>query len=294
MSNYKTSILLIAITCMVIIAFTAMSEPPEKQTEVDSSYGPRDKQGADNQETPPPGFPAGLQTGESHPQEEGSDSKQAERKGNPDFPDNSLGWPQGTIAIFTVVLAITAVLQTWIIYNALKATKLAADAAKESANAATATAMSIRLSETAYVFVRIGMDSELSFGKNTARLVLTNCGKTPAILLGYGIEVKKWPSGEEIPEDFLNSVSETPAGSYFPPRTVVIGSGADQVFEHPFPVTPTEVQQITKRSLRLFCTGLLRYEDVFRGAHNVSFCWEYQNQTKNFYPSNEQEFNDRS
>jgi hypothetical protein len=79
------------------------------------------------------------------------------------------------------------------------------------------------------------------------------------------------------------------------PPGIVIQSGTGYPCEVPLKnITNDQWKEINSSgSVKLYCCGLLEYEDVFKRPHETGFCWEYQNRISEsgFYISNNKKLN---
>jgi hypothetical protein len=94
-------------------------------------------------------------------------------------PDNSGWWFNFLLVAFTGGLVVVGAGQAFLIFWTLKATQTAANAAKESADGVIAT-------ERAYVFPGYDPITYSQEGRVTIPLVMTNVGKTPAVIKQVG------------------------------------------------------------------------------------------------------------
>ena len=77
-----------------------------------------------------------------------------------------------------------------------------------------------------------------------------------------------------------------PEESSIPRGGEVIGAGKDVSLSIERQIALIDAQLIYTESMRLFCYGIIRYEDVFKIPHYTKFCWEYQHTpSKGFFVS---------
>jgi len=185
-------------------------------------------------------------------------------------------------AIATIVIAAFTILLALSTHRLWKATKETAEAALKSAKAAEATVKTLQDSDRPYIFVRVKGGIGHITGDNFARCqctyTLTNHGKTPALLTSVRADI--WygdapsPFGQEAPKSYIARGGE------------VLNAGEDQPLLVERNTELVDAQLIYVGQKRLFCYGIIGYEDVFRVPHFTKFCWEYQHTpVKGFYAS---------
>jgi hypothetical protein len=169
------------------------------------------------------------------------------------------------LAKWTLRLAVASIIATLL---ALWSTLLAWKAGKD-----------LKKLERAYVFVtveRTGFSGSADQGNLTinTKTHFHNHGKTPAILKSlrhYAVYREEAPT--EL-KDHPNANRELPQG-------LVIGH--DKTWERVIreKLTLEEFSSLTDIVQHLYIVGVLRYEDVMGGKHEVGFCWMSQPQRHN-------------
>lgn len=184
------------------------------------------------------------------------------------------------IATFTKVLAIVGgfqiivfLIQVFLLKGTLNATQVAADAAKKSADALPAM-------ERAYIFVEIRFKEpfkEPVLDQNFCEMVITNYGKTPAILT-Y-IEGFANVFGDYIPQKI-----EFERTGIMPYYEKIMGSRGEKIIDIDCITSLTKEKiDAVKEMARLICFGAIHYEDIFGKCHKTGFCWIYSTISHNFH-----------
>jgi hypothetical protein len=160
----------------------------------------------------------------------------------------------------TGILAIMAIINAIVLCKGLRATQLAANAAKQSADA-------LNAAERAYVFSNIKINKEINLEDKEfyAILYLRNDGKTPAIIteigfMGYSPNVPCKPLHIHQPIDSI------------------IGSN-DEVKEDRFwfHIKESDWQTLitTNPQVKFFCIGYVKYITIFGEKDCNPFYWEF-------------------
>jgi len=208
-------------------------------------------------------------------------------------PDNSTRLFALLLVIFTGGLVVVGGVQCYIIFKTLKETAIAAKAAQDS------TAI-IPAIERAYLFVKVSLNTVnnipgeiIKIGTkdepawNIAEIIVTNHGKTPAILMNVGILTNS--IGDIHGGAVINHVLTCAKDSfdvYIIPGAELIDGGCHRIFNSYFSVTNIEWQKLSE-SNRLVSWGFIKYKDVFGNSHETAFCWQWQDLINNFYPDKE-------
>lgn len=170
-------------------------------------------------------------------------------------------WADWVLWAANTLLAVAAVIGIAVAYKTLTATKAAAEAAKASADVATATLAEMKDTTErqlrAYVCVNSAMMKFRAPNVPEAQVHFKNCGQTPAhnvrgwIHTWYG----PYPLGEPLPTapDDLRKGNETLA----PGRTSVFVTG-----EKP-PLQPQWLSILGTQRFTLFVYWEIRYQDIF-------------------------------
>jgi hypothetical protein len=193
------------------------------------------------------------------------------------------------LAIFTFALVIVGLFQFCILRGTLKATKVAADAAKDSADALPAI-------ERAYLFVKVTMEkphdvnigTDEEPGGNSVNLVITNHGKTPALITEALYNVKPFTNDDKIDKFLAKKIPDR-----IPSGTVIFDSKEIKEFSIDFPLTHISWKQIMSKQLNLSCLGYICYEDIFGNPHKTIFCWECEPYV-GFHPDKDPKRNKRT
>jgi hypothetical protein len=169
------------------------------------------------------------------------------------------------LATWTLRLAVASIVATLL---ALWSTLLAWKAGKD-----------LKKLERAYVFVIVertgfgGAGDQENLTLNT-KAHFHNHGKTPAILRSlrhYAVYQEEAPT----------RLSDQPNANRELPQGLVIGHDKDweQVLREP--LTQEQLNTLTDVVQHLYVVGVLKYEDVMGGKHEVGFCWMSQPQRHN-------------
>lgn len=183
-----------------------------------------------------------------------------------------------TLAVATIVLGLIAAGQLGMFFQQLKLMRRGTDdakdlaiAAKASADAAKINADAVIASERAYIFVEIFLDAELSSEgvglQNAIRIKIWNYGKTPAeilIIRAYGV----------VQADTPQSLIEVEGSDKeLPPGFGIAKDCAYEITVSPY-ITEAEIEEIKRWEKKLFCVGLVIYEDIFKKRRETGFCWD--------------------
>lgn len=193
--------------------------------------------------------------------------------------DRELTSYTGWQALFSGILIGVGILQLGLFFWQLKMiresltdTKIAAEAAKVSANAALEEATAITLSERAYVFAKIIVVNERNLNPPNGEQFVQdgaaefwNHGKTPAIILNMVIE---------------KHISDEPP-FHMPPlgwqfnEGLVIAAGNGYRLPIKIQLTDEETRAVSTRAKKLYCFGLVQYKDILNNERKTGYCWEY-------------------
>ena len=196
----------------------------------------------------------------------------------------------GDLAYYTKILAIVAILQfialcvqAFVFIRTLRATEIAANAAKDSADALPAI-------ERAYVFVVPKIKPVLlADGKFGVEYYFVNHGKTPAVI--DGIEIHFSPLAS--PPDNTSFLANIPQAN-----GSVIGTGERWPSSQDGIINPSaETASITGEAIELnWFHGTITYTDVFGRARHTRFRWrfEFNGETYSFTPDGGAPYNERT
>ncbi len=262
------AILLIVVT---LTAFAKSNKSPESLPQNKSSQLPADNGNA--QPAPPINFPTIQQITEAISNVvEHSEKKHEE--GYPAPPsDNASWWLNFFLVIFTGGLLAVGAAQCFLIFWTLKATQIAADAAKLSAQAVIALQLPI---------IRAKPDSLAHEDSNDRGIVTKQCYIFSLTFFNLGltkafpVEVRcGWTIGEKLPEEPIYLETEI-----FPPNLIIEpdpNGGLSKSLNFAMPLRPGEWSLICggKRSLWFYCN--FYYDDFMGARHGTRFCWRWQN-----------------
>jgi hypothetical protein len=175
--------------------------------------------------------------------------------------------------------------------------------AQESADAAKRSADALPAIERAYVFVKITMANpdaegiagttyeESQYNADNAKVIITNHGKTPALITGLSfttkvlsdVEIDKYIS--EIITDINNDI---PSGT-----TIIDTTIQKSPIPAGFMMNKHLWETINMNTAFLTCLGCIHYDDVFGNPHKTVFCWKYE-QFTGFHPDKDPKRNYRT
>jgi len=128
---------------------------------------------------------------------------------------------------------------------------------------------SMRLDHRAWLNVAITPELLAVGAKPAASLQIINAGRTPAIniIASYTIGIAEGsgiaPMGGEI--TYPNGMAPT--------GIIAIGESRISRVDGPHQLTQNEFDALVAGRAHLYVTGIIRYEDVFRGRHMTRFCF---------------------
>lgn len=109
--------------------------------------------------------------------------------------------------------------------------------------------------------------------KVKTKLVMKNCGRTPALNIKlWGKVALSSTEPKQREDEWRRKASKMPdhmgeAGSDMPRATYV---------ESDAPISEQQVEKINKSSLRVYVYGSIVYEDIFKNVHATDFCGHYR------------------
>jgi hypothetical protein len=227
-----------------------------------------------------------------------------ERQKRNDADAHSVAVATVWVAVFTVVLACAAVIQMGMFILQLGLTRQAANDARTAALAAKASAEAIPLIERAYLFVKITFEPPLierfvqeGFGAShtvstyvgTIAVSIFNHGKTPAVLRrlrAYEIYEQSRPVALIEHENVNNKI----------PDGLVVAPSESHVYKIRLSYDKERFTQLHDVVWRIYCLGLVDYDDVLGKHQTTGFCWQSfsQNNQLDFVISPSAEFNYRT
>lgn len=178
-------------------------------------------------------------------------------------------WADWVLWASNSALALAAIIGIAFAYKTVRATKAAAEAARVSADIATATLGEMK--ETAerqlraYVCVKSAMMKFRKPDVPEAQVHFTNCGQTPAL------KVRGWINtwlGEYPLKEPLPSAPET-----LRKGTETLAPGRPSIFvtEPGRPVTQPWLSMLGTRKFTMFVYGEIRYEDIFGKERSTKY-----------------------
>lgn len=186
------------------------------------------------------------------------------------------------IADFTKALFVVGGLQVLIflvqillLLGTLNATKIAANAARDSAAALPAI-------ERAYLLVKVFMDKahDINIGpdeeaapNDRVEVTIINVGKTAALLTGITYTIAIFDNTREV-DKYLSEVIAN--YSVIPSGTDIIEEIGERLLPTLFYMTHSKWKELMLKSKILVCLGCIHYEDVFGNPHRTVFCWNYE------------------
>lgn len=186
------------------------------------------------------------------------------------------------LAFITGLLASFAAFQILFVIKADRTAWIAANAAKDSADA-------LKAQERAYLFVSVKLKEPIlvttANTKNFGKMIIVNHGKTPAILKRLNGLIETYSAFPE--REYTEIQLDIPAG------VQVIGPGRDESFDLEFFLNQDKWNSITSGQAMLLAVGRVQYEVVYGEKHETGFCWAYQDRLKDFYPADSHELNYR-
>jgi len=280
----KAAFILIFILTVLGIAISAIADqssiihdPPTKQ-EANKATNQKENPETPNQDSPPP--PPSVNLTSTPPLQEirNKECYHYSKEEKASWWNFSL--TDALLVIFTCGLVIVGWLQICVLRGTLKATLRAADAAKKSADALPAI-------ERAYLFVKITMENpdeegiagttyeEPQYNMDNVKVIITNHGKTPAILTKHPC-TNEVLTNDEIDEKIAKIASDD-IDTWLPIGPVIIDSTSKPtILPADFFMTVNKWKQITMDKAFLVCIGCLHYKDIFGETHKTVFCWKYE------------------
>jgi hypothetical protein len=188
-------------------------------------------------------------------------------------PTDSVGLYTLVLAVFTALLAFVSFGQGALLLRADRTARVAADAAKRSADSAFAAERArffivIEKHNLTQVIGSVENRGVLASGENfSVSYQFKNYGKTPGV-------VKELTMNAAIGAAPMDPASHTIVRKDFSER--MIGAGGSTIDDYYSPVPPpstTEVQDIGRNILRFWLYGRLYYDDVFGNQQVHKFCF---------------------
>lgn len=158
--------------------------------------------------------------------------------------------------------------------------------ADKAANAARDSADALLAIEKANIFVMIQFKQEgrgINIGDNAAEIILTNQGKTTAVLTNIKARKEIYPNGHPAPDVMDQQMVDIQISS----ENRIIGSGDiyDKIFPINFFAKDKDVWQALEDGGHNYISqGIIQYEDTFGISRTTYFCWEYNASIKTLEP----------
>jgi hypothetical protein len=155
----------------------------------------------------------------------------------------------------------------------------------KAANAAKRSAESLPTIERAYIFVDIpknetaGISTGNTSGKISAGIYIFNYGKTPAILNKINGD---FLIAERFPTKFPDVINKIPLDE----NVLGVNKSMDKAIKGNF--QQFDIDNIfakTAKTTKLFCYGIIHYQDIWKFNHETRFCWEWNPTRYYFIPS---------
>lgn len=181
--------------------------------------------------------------------------------------------------------------QVLLLCKTLKATTIAANAAKKSANAAKVSTDNLFIVERAYIFSRVELEKPISDAVWPQRigivLYLKNYGRTPAIVKEIACHVGMYPIHQ------VNGNDLTESEKHYPINAFIAGGKGYKEDTKPLTITEDDYGDMMEAKLTrtIFCFGCVRYTNIFGQDHFHGFCWEFDGPSGRFALSPNEELN---
>lgn len=270
------AIFLIALPCSALPQSQQHSPTQSKNSKLSTDNGP---------EQPAP--TANLPTTQEITEAIANGIERADKKHDasqpPIPPDNSGWWFNLFLVVFTGLLVVVGGAQCYLIFWTLKATEIAAIAAKDAAEA-------LPKIERAYVFIGttdininstvittlVGEGAQRSTRTVNSGFTIVNHGKTPAILTEIFGELH-----------LVNDVKEitTIEGTPIAPGTIIEASGDKRFHLDDYEADHAKLEAASANTTpKLIMTGKILYDDVLSKHRETGFCMKYDFRRREFRP----------
>jgi hypothetical protein len=175
------------------------------------------------------------------------------------------------IAFFTLTLWLSTKRLSAEAIRASEIARRSADAAKDSAWAATKTVKEIRRNATHQLraYLTIGILQAREQGQ-TIDVPVSNDGQTPAYEAWMHLNWERVAPGDILPTNFAYPDRGPPIRYR---SRITIGAGTERTFTHLAPVD--EMRRVLDGEIGLFIYGHIHYADIFFKEHDSNFCCEY-------------------
>lgn len=247
------------------------SEPNSQQAVSDSEHGNLTERKSSENKSPSDNLVAHQQPTNAVTGTVDAATQKKQTKQDSTAPDNSFWWFQCLLVIFTGLLAGVGIFQVIIIFKTLKATTLAAEAARKAADVSE---KALTVGERAYLIIdQFSVTGD--FAENRVMKIfckIINTGRTPAIITEIFGEVQ-----------VVERVPVRPIYGDSIKADRMIGSGA----EHSITMAVGSLTGITaemqlkvfQKRLMVFVHGRICYLDIFKQPHETGFfaMWDHAN-----------------
>lgn len=294
MSKNALALVVFAATCFAQIAMAQSQPPPPTPSEPaqeKQNVGHDEHGNAKPNDTPAQVIQPVIDKSKSKPTE-----KDRNTGSDKDGDESALKWWNFynaiAVTLFTLVLAVVAVLQ-WssmrqqanYMKDGLEMTKesnvaalKAANAAEESVKHAKETA---RIDQRAWITIK-GAILQQPLKVNEApviRTVITNSGRTPALEVGVFSGVFLQETGQEISAS-LNHIERTVSAAATDGSRGVVTPNFDfqSIRDDAVPINAAQIEGIVAGSITLYIAGFVEYTDVFKEIHRTRFAFRISGQ----------------
>ena len=192
---------------------------------------------------------------------------------------NGWNWPGIAAALSTLGLVIFAAWQMWFVKRSVKATEIAAEAAKQSAEAAANNVIATReLANLERPWVIVSKKSLIGFPLEETSIIspiqieisweLTNVGRSPGLITSVSKAIVCTPL-IDIPEP---SYADDP----LPAGELLIPPSGDHALTSPKDISPEEFADFMTRNRCIMFYGRIQYYDTSRrDLHVTRFCYRW-------------------
>jgi hypothetical protein len=192
---------------------------------------------------------------------------------------NGWNWPGIVVALSTLGLVIFAAWQMWFVKRAAKATEIAAEAAKKSAEAAANSVIATReLANLERPWIIVSKKSLIGFPLEETSIIspiqieisweLTNVGRSPGLITSISKAVVSAPL-IDIPEPFY-------ADDPLPAGELLIPPSGDHAVTTRKDISQEEFADFMTRNICIMFYGRIQYHDTSRrDLHVTRFCYRW-------------------
>jgi hypothetical protein len=197
-----------------------------------------------------------------------------------------VGW------VFGIVLALAGIIGVCFAYRTLKILTRQTKAAMDTAKAARLNAQAIINSERAWMIPRITQpddrevmspDEQGPDWKLTIEVRVTNCGKTPALVIGSLMELSSVKIESHMARSLVLALPEPPQydnsepGAPFAPGAIYVSGKFTRMYADIFRDDLIAGKPAWESGEKCLCIkGFIDYVDAFKQPHKTRFCYAYQ------------------